>query len=77
MKRKNQTTNDSDSVIVRIRKAIKAGVKIKAISDSVEGMSYFRMASVINTKAYRQSTTFTVEEANTINGVLDAIKEAL
>ena len=69
--------NNSDKVIARIRKAVNVGVKIKAISDGVEDMSYFRVASVINPEAYRQCTKFTEREAREINQVLDGIKNAL
>lgn len=70
------TSNNSDLVIERIKKAVKAGVKIKVISDGVEDMSYFRVSSVINPEAYRQCTKFTEREAKEINTVLDNIKNA-
>ena len=63
----------SDLVIDRVKKAVEAGVKIKTIAEK-SGITYFRIASVVNTKSYRQSTKFTDDEANVINTELDAIK---
>lgn len=66
----------SDRVIDRIKTAVNEGIKIAVIAEKT-GVTYYRMASVVNTKAYRQSTTFTDSEADTINSVLDATKAAL
>lgn len=75
MKVKN--SNGSDLVIERIKSAVDAGLKIKVISDGVEDLSYFRVASVINPESYRKQTRFTDREVREINRVLDNIKNAL
>ncbi len=72
-----KNTEQSDLVIVRIKNAVAAGLKIKAISDSVEDLSALRVASVINPASYRFSTTFTAREVREINKALDKIKNAI
>ena len=67
---------NSDKVIERIKSAVSAGVKIAVVAEK-SGITYYRMASTVNTEAYRQATTFTDSEVKTINAVLDSIKESL
>lgn len=67
---------NNEKVIKRIQSAVKAGVKIQFIAD-FSAISYFRIASVVNPKSYRSSTTFTDAEAIDINRALDLIKDAL
>jgi len=62
----------SNQVIERINSAVNAGIKIKFISEQ-SGITYFRIASVVNTKSYRTRTTFTDSEADKVNEVLDGI----
>lgn len=68
--------NNSDQVIERIKSAVNAGLKIAVIAEKT-GITYFRMASTVNTDAYRQCTKFTDSEVKTINTALDSIKEAI
>lgn len=67
---------NSDKVIERIKSAVSAGVKIAVIAEK-SGITYFRMASVVNTKSYRQCTKFTGVEVVIINNELDKIQSAL
>ena len=73
---KMTNTDYSDKVITRIRSAASAGVKVKVIAIDSE-VTYFRVSSVVNPKAYRSCTTFTNDEVARINAVLDAIKAAI
>lgn len=70
------STNSNESVIERIKSAVSAGVKIQSISNH-SSISHFRIASVVNPKSYRNSTTFTDAEAADINRAIDLIKAAL
>lgn len=76
MSNKKQSSIKSDIVIARIKAAAKNGIKIRTIAEH-SGITYFRIASVVNTKSYRQCTTFTDSEAADINRILDTIKAAL
>ena len=67
--------DNSEKVIKRINLAVSAGVKIAVIAEQ-SGITYYRMASTVNTKAYRQSTTFDESEVNSINDALDSIIDA-
>ena len=69
-------TNCSELVIKRITSASEVGVKTRFIAEKSD-ITYFRIASVINTKSYRYKTTFTNDEAARINEVLDTIKAAI
>jgi len=68
------TTNDQ--VINRIKSAVKAGVKMKTIAECSD-VTYYRLASVVNTDSYRQATTFKCDEIKRINTALDSIKDAI
>ena len=76
--RYNEMTNTdcSDKVIARIRSASNVGIKLKVVA-AESGITYFRIASTVNTKSYRCCTTFTNDEAARINEVLDTIKAAI
>jgi len=63
-------------VIERIKSAVGAGVKIAVIAEKT-GITYFRMASTVNSSAYRQCTKFTDSEVKIIHKALDSIKEAI
>ena len=63
-------------LIERIKKAVSAGVKIKTLAER-SGITFFRMASVVNAKSYRTCTTFTDEEVVRVNHAIDLIKKAL
>lgn len=73
---KKELESSNSIVIERINSAVAAGVKIKSIA-AESGVSYFRIASVINVKAYRYKTSFNKDEILRIHKSLDFIKEAL
>ena len=68
--------SNSDEVIKRIKSSVNAGVKARAIS-AKSGITYYRIASVINTESYRYSTTFTDSEVKTINKAINDIMNAM
>lgn len=66
---------DSDKTIERIKLAVASGVKLRAISEA-SGITYYRIASVVNTDSYRYSSRFNKEECKAIGKALDAIKNS-
>lgn len=60
----------------RLRAAVKAGVKIKVISEKAE-VSYFRLKSVIKPSSYNGESNFDRFEEARINDALDSIAAAL
>jgi uncharacterized protein YqfB (UPF0267 family) len=67
---------NNEKVIKRINSAVSAGVKIKTIAENSE-ITFFRLASVVNTKSYRTRSRFTDLEVTRINETLDQIKNSL
>lgn len=77
MKNENSAMAElNKATIDRIKNAVSAGIKIKTIADS-SGITYFRIASVVNTSAYRYSTSFSLAEMKRIHKAFDAIRDAL
>lgn len=70
---KKELESSNAIVIERINSSVSAGVKIRAIADK-SLISYFRIASVINVKAYRYKTSFNKDEISQIHKALDVIK---
>ena len=66
----------SEEVSNRIKSSVNAGVKASKIA-AKSGITYFRIASVVNTKSYRYSTTFTESECKSINKALNDIINAI
>ncbi len=64
------------SVNKRIKDAVLAGVKAKAIA-AKSGVSYFRISSVVNPEKYRGASEFNELETKRINDALDSIAKAL
>ena len=73
---KEELENSNITTVERINSAANAGVKIKTISKE-SGITYFRIASVINVGAYRYKTSFNMAEIKEIHRALDSIKNAL
>ena len=73
---KQELENSNITTVERINSAANAGVKIKTISKE-SGITYFRIASVINVGAYRYKTSFNMAEIKEIHRALDSIKNAL
>ena len=73
---KEELEKSNTATVQRINSAAKAGVKIKTISNE-SGITYFRIASVVNVGAYRYKTSFNMEEIKAIHRALDSIKNAL
>ena len=64
------------STINRIKEAVKAGVKIKAIADKSE-VSYYRIASIVSPPKYKGESKLDRFEEERINQAIDSIKSAL
>lgn len=68
-------TDINEKTIERIKSAVGAGMKIRTIAENTS-ITYYRMASVVNPKSYRQSTSFSDDECKQINNALDKIKSS-
>lgn len=67
---------NSNKIIARIQHAVNAGITIRSLCNK-SGVSFFRMASVVNVDSYRYMTTFTDTECEKLNKILDNIKKSL
>ena len=73
---KEELESSNIATAQRVKSAVNVGVKIKTISKE-SGITYFRIASVVNVGAYRYKTSFSMPEMKRIHGALDSIKDAL
>lgn len=60
----------------RIKIVTKAGIKAKTIADKA-GVSYYRIASVINPESYKGESKFDIYETKRINVAIDSILEIM